>query len=681
MFKDDVESVLLFLGKMGIAHTIDVHDELELCEGLLEQYEVPSEVCTQESNLLTRVDRLLQELELKPVELIDKEPLSPDKTLKEILTDAQEKLSELEDRSKPFIEAINSSSNIVRKIDQTFSAWKIHPKKLLVGNISLPKESLGQLLLEAEHKLSDIERRFKEITNTSSRCLSILLKIDQISKGSKFKAKESPIEKVPFPPDEEFLRFIERTLREIAQNSKTTNETRDFHIKKLMTIKTTMHQILEQIPKMKADLIKQTLELRNLAGKVGHSVKASSELKAIYSDLLLLRETIKEVEDLIKVENKMGSCATTVYFEAWIPKEYLSKVADGIKEKTNGKCLIVEEPPAPGDTVPTIVKTTPRHFEAFEKLTFSLGYPLSDEVNPVLITAITFPILFGIMFADVGQGAILSIVGIILAYFRGKVNIENVGDIKRYLLMADGLLILCGVSAMFFGFIFGEFFGPSGFIHPVLLSKIGPFYFGGFDLMLEPVKMLRFAILIGVALLSLGLILRVINNIKMREIRPLLISICWLWLLLGGFFLWVYWGGISNIVKWFVEGSLMFLVLMVLPTLVICIVTATTKGIMEGIEYSIEIVIESLDHTISFTRLAALSLTHTALNYMFLIIGRAEHAYFSLHTIPVLIVGTILALSIEGLIIFVHCLRLHWVEWLPKFHSGKGIPFKPLEAK
>jgi len=665
---------------MGVVHTIDVHDELELCEGLLEQYEVPSEVVTQASNILTRLDRLLEELKLEPEELIAKEPL-PEKTLKEILTAVEEKLSEVEGRSKPFIEAINSSSNIVRKIDQTLSAWKIHPNKLSVENVAFPQESPREILLEAEQKLSDIQRRFKEIVNTSTRCSSILSKIDQISKGLKVKITEGPIEKVPFPPDEEFLKFIERTLSEINQNSKAINETKNFHIQKLMTIKTTTNKILEQIPEIKADLIKQTLELRTLTDKVGQSVQTSSELKAIHSDLLLLRETAKEVEDLIKVENNMGSCATTVYFEAWVPENYLSKVADGIKEKTNGKCLIMEERPAPEDPVPTILKRVPRHLEAFEKLTFSLGYPIPKEFNPVLLTIITFPLLFGIMFADVGQGAILLIVGVLLTYFRGKVNIEKMGDIKRYLLIADGLLILCGISAMFFGFLFGEFFGPSGVIHPVLMGNIGPFYFGGFDLMLEPVKMLRFAILIGVILLVLGLILRVLNNIRKRAIRPTLISICWLWLLSGGFFMWIYWGGISNIVKWFVEGMPMFLGLVVSPTLIICMVTATTEGIMEGIEFSIEILIESLDHTISFTRLAALALTHTALNYMFLIIGRVEHGYFSLQSIPIIMVGTILALSIEGLIIFVHTLRLHWIELLPEFYGGKGIPFKPLEAK
>jgi len=679
--KKDIDSVLLFLGNMGVAHCIDVHDELELFEGLLEQYEVPCEVVNRPSNIITRVDRVLEGLELKPEELTDREPLPPKKTIEEILTEGEQKLSEIESRSKPLIETLISSSNIIRKIDQMLDAWKIHPERLLAENASLPEESAGEILLKAEQKLSDIERRFKEIVEVSTRCSFILSEIARLSKSLKVKITEVPIGKVPFPPDEKILEFVERTLLEIDESSKTINEKRNSHINQLATIKTNITKIMEQIPEIKADLTKQTLELRSLAELVRQSAKAKPEVKAIRSDLLSLRAIAEELEEVIKVENNMGRCATTVYLEAWVPQHCLIKVTEGIKKITKGKCIIEKKPPKPEDTVPTIIKPVPRFLEAFEKLTFSLGYPRPEEVNPVYIMAITFPFLFGIMFADVGQGAILLIFGLIMLYFRGKVDINKVGDIMRYFLFAGGLFVLCGISAICFGFLFGEFFGPSGVLHPIMLTTIGPFQIGGFDPMHEPLNMLRFAIFIGVIILSLGLVLRVVNNIKKHRLKRGFISSCWMWLLLGGFFMWVYWGGISNITRWFAEGTLMFLGLIVSPVVLICIVTATSGSIMEGIDFSIEVLIESLDHTISFSRLAALFLTHTALNYMFLIIAGVENGVFPLQSIPIILVGSILALSIEGLVIFVHCLRLHWVELLPEFYSGKGIPYKPLKVK
>ena len=130
---------------MGVAHCIDVHDELELFDGLLEQYEVPCEVVTRPSNIITRVDRILEGLELKPEQLTDREPLTSDKTIEEILTGGEQKLSEIERRSKPLIETLIAYSNIIRKIDQMLDAWKIHPERPLAENTSLPEDRLSAL--------------------------------------------------------------------------------------------------------------------------------------------------------------------------------------------------------------------------------------------------------------------------------------------------------------------------------------------------------------------------------------------------------------------------------------------------------------------------------------------------------------------------------------------------------
>ena len=82
----------------------------------------------------------------------------------------------------------------------------------------------------------------------------------------------------------------------------------------------------------------------------------------------------------------------------------------------------------------------------------------------------------------------------------------------------------------------------------------------------------------------------------------------------------------------------------------------------------------------SYGRLMALGLIHSAMNSMFLVLGGVEHGYFPIDSLPVIAVGTILVMVIEGLIVFVHALRLHWVEWFSKFHSGEGIPFKPFRG-
>jgi V/A-type H+-transporting ATPase subunit I len=253
------------------------------------------------------------------------------------------------------------------------------------------------------------------------------------------------------------------------------------------------------------------------------------------------------------------------------------------------------------------------------------------------------------------------------------------GDILRYVLVSGELFIILGISAMLFGFVFGEFFGPSDVLHPISLGKIGPFYLGGFEPTEEPMKMLKFSILVGVIHLSSGLILRILNEVKKHHYKAVPIPICWLWLLLGGLFTWAYWRGISNISKWFAEGSTMFGGLIILPLVLIVVFTGMAESFIEGIEYGVEVFAETLSHTLSYGRLMALSLVHSVMNNLFLVLGGVEHGHFPITSIPLIAIGTILVMTVEGLIVFVHTLRLHWIEWFSIFHTEEGIPFRPFK--
>jgi V/A-type H+-transporting ATPase subunit I len=241
------------------------------------------------------------------------------------------------------------------------------------------------------------------------------------------------------------------------------------------------------------------------------------------------------------------------------------------------------------------------------------------------------------------------------------------------------MFVFLGISAIFFGFVFGEFFGPSGLIHPIFLGRIGPFYIGGFEPTQEPMKMLKFAIFVGTIHISLGLVFRFINEIRHKHYKLSPIPICWLWLLIGSLYMWAYWRGISNISKWFADGSLMLAGLIILPLALILVFTGIAEGFMEGVGFSVEVFAETLSHSMSYSRLMALGLIHSAMNYLFLVLAGVEHGHFPLESIPLIAIGTVLVMVIEGLVVFVHTLRLHWVEWFSKFHTGEGIPFKPFK--
>ena len=76
------------------------------------------------------------------------------------------------------------------------------------------------------------------------------------------------------------------------------------------------------------------------------------------------------------------------------------------------------------------------------------GIPAYKEANPTIISLITFPFLFGMMFGDLGHGSLVGMAGL------GAVIMGEKGPLAlgRY------PLFLMGIFAMWAGFIYNEVF-------------------------------------------------------------------------------------------------------------------------------------------------------------------------------------------------------------------------------
>jgi V-type H+-transporting ATPase subunit a len=81
------------------------------------------------------------------------------------------------------------------------------------------------------------------------------------------------------------------------------------------------------------------------------------------------------------------------------------------------------------------------------------GVPNYKEVNPAVFTCVTFPFLFGVMFGDIGHGAVLMAVGLILVLLDGPLRKAGMDG----LLKMRYLILLMGVFATFCGFIYNDF--------------------------------------------------------------------------------------------------------------------------------------------------------------------------------------------------------------------------------
>jgi len=422
-------------------------------------------------------------------------------------------------------------------------------------------------------------------------------------------------------------------------------------------------------------LTDQLLELQSTVNGVKSVIDNDYNYDDVLKEAAEIYNLAEREKQIIQLQSSFMQTSNLVYFEGWVLTSEIEKVKEIISTATSGLSVVIIEEPEEHDEVPTVPPNNPSMFKAFENLAYAFGYPLHNEINIIPLMAITFTIFFGLMFADVGQGILMAIIGVLLTRYRKKVNISEMGDLKRGFLISGDMLILLGISASFFGLLFGEFFGPSHIIHPISLGSIGPFYFGGYDPTHEPMKMLRLAILFGVIHLSMGLGLNIINNLKAKHRHQVLISSCWLWLLWGGFIMWVNFKGLSQVQSWLTIGQIQLAGLVIAPLLLIMVLTGLHGGAIEGLGFGVEVFAESLSHTLSYARLMALGLIHSAMSSIFLALAGFEHGQLPISGIPVFIVGTAMVMLLEGLVVFIHDLRLHWVEWFSKFYSGEGIIF------
>ncbi|UCE28520.1 MAG: hypothetical protein JSV85_04355 [Candidatus Bathyarchaeota archaeon] len=677
ILETDVDAVVESLGEKGLVQFIHMPEKLEISKGVEVSRVVQTEALARCSDLLSKIELSFEHLGLTvegpPSEKI---PITEEPVC-DVLAEVEQKLAELP------VETLSKCLACASRIDQLIEAFGVKSKEVEVEQVRLEKP-IAEVLAEVEQKLAELP------AETLSKCLTLASRIDQLIEAFGVKSKEVEVEQVRLEkPIAEVLAEVEYRLSEIEKATETTGITDEFALMQKMKnliiqdkidLGRKIFGLRNSVTESERLFMERLSTLKNLVGAVGESIGIETELEEIRKTLLTLRKTVEKEKSIAKEEEKFVKSAKTIYFEAWVPEFNVEEATERIKKATDGQSIIADESPAQDDKLPLIFRPVPNYIAAFEKLVYAFGYPSYGDINPIRLLAITFPVLFGIMFADVGQGAIFVIIGILLTLARRRVKLEEAGDIIQYLLISGEMFVFLGISAIFFGFLFGEFFGPSGVIHPISLGRIGPFYFGGFEPTEEPMRILRFAILVGAIHTSLGLVLRLLNEIRHKHHKLAPIPICWLWLLWGSMSMWVYWGGISNISKWFAEGNIMLAGLVILPLVLILGFTAMAEGFMEGVGFTVEVFAETLSHSMSYGRLMALGLIHSAMNYMFLVLGGVDHGHFPLESIPIVVTGTILVMIIEGLVVFVHTLRLHWVEWFSKFHSGEGIPFKPFRS-
>jgi len=357
----------------------------------------------------------------------------------------------------------------------------------------------------------------------------------------------------------------------------------------------------------------------------------------------------------------------TCTISGWIPAVREQEVLKELRRVTGGR--MVAQLSEPGDEEPPVLLRHNPLLAPFAGLVMTYSTPRYREVEPTLFVAVAFLLMFGLMFGDVGHGAVLVVMGLALLKW-GATEVMRQGGM---------LLLLCGCSAAVFGFLFGSVFGNEDLIAPLWMTPAEP---------TETMRFLGYMILFGVALISLGLVLSVVNRIRTGDYYHAFLDKTGV---IGALF---YWGAVGLAIKAMKSGAVAInsweLILLVAAPLVIlffreplyAIATKKKKlyhegvltGVMEAVVEMMETVTSFLANTISFVRIGAFALAHAML--MMAVIQLAGMSS-GVGSVIILVLGNALAIVLEGMVVAIQVLRLQYYEFFGKFFMGGGKKYDP----
>ena len=387
------------------------------------------------------------------------------------------------------------------------------------------------------------------------------------------------------------------------------------------------------------------------------------ELTRIYSVAKKLNSVYAMQKYIVKLGDKLN-------VHGFVPKNDLDNFKNTFESIDGVK---IEVLPATSDVrldPPTRLKNSwfARPFRMFVEM---YGVPRYNDVDPTLLVAISYTLLFGIMFGDLGQGIILSLVGLVAE--------------KKFNLKLGGVGVRLGISSAIFGVFFGSFFG-----NEEILSE----YFKGFSFFnaMSPentMTLLMAAIGLGIVLILVSMTFNIILNFKKKNMGEAILSqngLCGV-----TFYVAVISAALGMLTGIHFVNIFYILILIVLPLILMFLKEPLIRKLeehgemfpngfgaffVEGFFELFEVVLSFITNTMSFLRVGGFVLSHAG---MMLVVYTLAEMVGGFGEIIVLILGNVFVMCLEGLIVGIQVLRLEFYEMFSRYYEGNGIPFKTIK--
>lgn len=305
---------------------------------------------------------------------------------------------------------------------------------------------------------------------------------------------------------------------------------------------------------------------------------------------------------------------------------------------------LIRNPDAPAGLEPPVTLQNPGWVAPFEFFVGMLGTPGREEADPSFVLAVLAPMMFGFMFGDVGQGAVLLLLGLALR--------------RRFPALA--LLVPGGLASIGFGFVFGSVFGREDVLDPLWVQPLA-----------APLTVLGASLALGVAVIVTGLAIDAFAHAASGLAGRWLRQRAGVVLAYAGALLAVWrpvTGGVMAL-----SGAVALLAGAAFDAASGSRLAASARALGEFAETALQLVV----NTVSFLRVGAFALAHAGLSAA--IIGLSAAASSRTGVALILVIGNLLVLALEAMVVGIQTTRLVLFEFFIRFLRGTGRAFRPLQ--
>jgi V/A-type H+-transporting ATPase subunit I len=545
-----------------------------------------------------------------------------------------------------------------------------HPEDAIADEIDEKTERLSFEVTQVTHNISDIDSRIKDI-NDKKRLLDPLKSFDlpldlyggyrslAVFVGT---AKELPtisditndyeLETAPYMRGHAIALFVPR---EFEDDVLKRLQEQGYSALSLPEIQGTPKDIL-------ADLDAQLIELET---KKETSQEELRTLRERYIDYILASDEYLSIATQ-KAEAPLRFATTKNAFiiEGWIPTKNLADVQRDVDSVTDGHVMVAtdESEQISAEKVP-IALENPMPSQPFEVLVKAFALPKYNEIDPTMFVALIYPFLFALMLGDIGYGAVIIGIGLVV---QRRLKSKGIRDLAR-------ILVYAGVLSVVFGFIYNEFFGvelfgASGLIPSFYAYPMVP----RFD---NIATLLVFTLVIGILMLTLGYILGFVNEYRQHGVKHAVFTkASWLLLLWGGVLV------VIEILPPLTKAAAISISPALLAGFGIAVIGLVLLLVGEGIVGITELP-TLLSNVLSYSRLLSIGVSSLgialAVNKLSYALFFSKGGFFVIFGVILLIIGHAVNTALGILDSGLQSLRLHYVEFFTKFYSGGGMKYKP----